>query len=228
MARRSAKPSVVTRPVTAPRRSSTALVATVVPWATSEGEAAPALSSACRRPRSKPSLWSSGVVGTLQTAREPPRTMTTSVNVPPTSMPTLGRSPGRAGGSGALLLASHPQLKGAHRPEGGVNRPVHLGEQCSRDDGQRRRHRFGGHELQGYLERVLVASQGGGEDGDGRARELAPLRIRHVVAAGIRHGASFGFTVRARAPIVALFRLRRHPYFGGLAASGAPESCPEG
>src|SRR5207302_805456 len=78
MTSRSANPSVVTRAVTAPRRSSTALVATVVPWAIDETEAAPARLNASRRPRSKPSLWSSGVVGTLQTTNSSAVATTTS------------------------------------------------------------------------------------------------------------------------------------------------------
>src|SRR5437588_700533 len=89
MTSRSANPSVVTRAVTAPRRSSTALVATVVPWAIDETEAASARVSASRRPRSKPSLWSSGVVGTLQTTSWSAVATTTSVKVPPTSIPLL-------------------------------------------------------------------------------------------------------------------------------------------
>src|SRR2546421_3580132 len=75
----SAKPAVVTSATLAPRRSSSALVATVVPWASRSGRG-------CRRRASTTaSEGSCGVEGTLSTL---PSSTTTSVNVPPVSTPT--------------------------------------------------------------------------------------------------------------------------------------------
>ena len=73
----SAKPAVVTRATVAPRRSSRALVATVVPWASSSGWL-PSRPSRTARP------GSSGVDSTLAIE---PSAITTSVNVPPVSTP---------------------------------------------------------------------------------------------------------------------------------------------
>ena len=77
----------------APRRSSSALVATVVPcprWPSASG-ASPACSSA----RSTPSItardWSSTVVGSFTAVSRPSCTSATSVNVPPTSTPASVR-----------------------------------------------------------------------------------------------------------------------------------------
>src|SRR5215467_8938308 len=75
----SARPAVVTRATGAPRRSSTALVATVVPWASRSGRSAAARAPAMARD------GSSGVDSTLPTR---PAASTRSVNVPPVSTPT--------------------------------------------------------------------------------------------------------------------------------------------
>ena len=78
----SAKPCVVTSATRPPLPSSKALVATVVPWASSSADApAPASSSAAR----SACVGSSGVDGTLTTR---PSSATRSVNVPPVSTPS--------------------------------------------------------------------------------------------------------------------------------------------
>src|SRR4051794_9064420 len=79
----SAKPSFVTSATRAPRRSSRALVATVVPWAKTVGRADPAGRTAAAPARTA-SPGSSGVDGSLATD---PSSPTTSVNVPPVSTP---------------------------------------------------------------------------------------------------------------------------------------------
>ena len=83
------KPASVNSSVRAPRRSSRALVATVVPCSrsarASAGTAAPA-------PAITPSLWSWGVDGTFPTVMAAPSHMATSVNVPPTSIPKVVRA----------------------------------------------------------------------------------------------------------------------------------------
>ena len=81
---------MVTRAVRAPRRSSNALVATVEPWAKT-----PTLSasrSAAVTARSTPRAWSDGVDGVFAVTRAPSTSATRSVNVPPTSTPSLARS----------------------------------------------------------------------------------------------------------------------------------------
>ena len=89
ISRVSRNPSVVTIPSRPPFRSSTALVATVVPcasWVRDPG----ATPSAARRSTaaSAASPGFAGVLGTLNTmGARPSRTHTTSVNVPPTSTP---------------------------------------------------------------------------------------------------------------------------------------------
>src|SRR5439155_6366922 len=85
----SANPSVATSAVLAPRPSSSAFVATVMPWAkplTSAG-AAPAEASTASTAAMTPRDWSAGVVGALAVCRRPEATSTASVNVPPTSTP---------------------------------------------------------------------------------------------------------------------------------------------
>src|SRR3954468_13014311 len=90
----SRKPSVATSAVRAPLPSSSAFVATVMPWAktlTSSGFA-PAASSAAETASITPSDWSLGVLGALAVCRRSPTTITASVNVPPTSTPrSIGR-----------------------------------------------------------------------------------------------------------------------------------------
>src|SRR2546425_4291015 len=82
---RSSKPRVVTSTTRAPRRSSSALVAIVVPW-TRMSTGADRSSIA----RNIPTAGSCGVVTTLRTAISPlSASATRSVKVPPTSTPTL-------------------------------------------------------------------------------------------------------------------------------------------
>jgi hypothetical protein len=90
------KPTVVMRPTRAPFDSSTAFVATVVPWRMfliSE-TSIPASSQIRRTPLRTPSDGSAGVDGVLTRYRPPPSplpspTRKRSVNVPPTSTPSL-------------------------------------------------------------------------------------------------------------------------------------------
>ena len=76
-------------PVTAPLRSSSALVPTVVPWTTVA--TAPTVSTPERIPARKPWDWSGRVDGTLRIAPVPVcwSRMKTSVKVPPKSTPTM-------------------------------------------------------------------------------------------------------------------------------------------
>src|SRR3989454_763286 len=97
---RSSKPRVVRSTTLAPRRSSNALVAIVVPCTSSSMAVAlpppplPAVSIA----RNMPTDGSSGVVTTLRTSISPSSsTATRSVNVPPTSTPTLILPPPQCG-----------------------------------------------------------------------------------------------------------------------------------
>ena len=96
ISRVSRNPSVVTIPSRPPLRSSTALVATVVPcasWATAPGST-PCSAARRRTAAMAASPGSAGVLGTLNTTGgRPSRTHTTSVNVPPTSTPTRYRAP---------------------------------------------------------------------------------------------------------------------------------------
>ncbi len=89
IAHRSAKPRVIARAVAAPRRSSSALVASVVPMRTSHGGiAAPGASrSSARMPVTAAPPGSSSVDGTFAVRSSPPgpRPMQ-SVNVPPRSI----------------------------------------------------------------------------------------------------------------------------------------------
>ena len=87
---RSVKPSVATNAVRAPRPSSSALVATVIPCASSSTASglAPARSSTTSIAAMTPCDWSAGVVGALAVCTPPDATSTASVNVPPTSTPT--------------------------------------------------------------------------------------------------------------------------------------------
>ena len=94
MCRMSRNPRVVIMPTSAPERSITMLVATVVPWKTASMApgSTPASAHTLRMPSTTPSDWSCGVLGTFATddlalgARR--RSSTMSVNVPPTSTPT--------------------------------------------------------------------------------------------------------------------------------------------
>ena len=108
-------PASVTSRVLAPRRSSRALVATVVPWSRSARESA---GTAAPAPAITPSLWSWGVDGTLPTVMAVPSHMATSVNVPPTSIPTVTRAgarPSPAPGHGAVARPSlRPVMGLAH------------------------------------------------------------------------------------------------------------------
>src|SRR5581483_8591062 len=80
----SRKPSVVTSAVRAPRRSSSAFVATVVPCASTSTAPTPEAASAA----DTPAAWRPGTEGTFAVTSSPPTTATRSVNVPPTSTPT--------------------------------------------------------------------------------------------------------------------------------------------
>src|SRR3954468_6182900 len=117
----SRKPSVATSAVRAPLPSSSAFVATVMPWAktlTSSGFA-PAASSAAETASITPSDWSLGVLGALPVCRRSPTTITASVNVPPTSTP---RSIGRDATSRPPPRPRRPHAKaaaGAWRARGG-------------------------------------------------------------------------------------------------------------
>ena len=89
-----AKPSVVISPTRAPFDSSTAFVATVVPWRMLRTSATPmpASSQMRRTPVSTPCDGSAGVDGVLTRNCAPPSESSTrkrSVNVPPTSTPSL-------------------------------------------------------------------------------------------------------------------------------------------
>ena len=86
---RSRKPAVVRIATRAPRRSSTALVPTVVPW-TSRRTSRAAIPSAASPASTAPASWR-GCDGTLVTTTRPLASSTAvrSVNVPPTSMPTM-------------------------------------------------------------------------------------------------------------------------------------------
>ena len=89
ISRTSRKPVVVMTPVTAPLRSSRALVPTVVPWTTVDSAVrSPAPVS---RPDRKPTAWFAGVDGTLATRAVPAASSRTktSVKVPPTSTPAI-------------------------------------------------------------------------------------------------------------------------------------------
>src|SRR3990172_2326686 len=106
-------PSVVSMPTFAPLRSSSALVATVVPWTmrsvASSRERRSLASSTARRPRPSmtPMDGSSGVEADLAIVTRPSRsTATRSVNVPPTSIPMRYTS------AALSLPASQPPLAG--------------------------------------------------------------------------------------------------------------------
>src|SRR6185312_15111163 len=92
----SANPRVVTRPVRAPRRSISALVATVVPCArlATDPGAMPAASNAAPIPWIIPREGSSGVDETFAVVTRPRSTTTTSVKVPPISTPIRVLIPG--------------------------------------------------------------------------------------------------------------------------------------
>ena len=91
----SSKPRVVISATLAPRRSMKALVATVVPWAirsirsSSAARSVRSFCAAAVRAASKPSCNRPGVDGDLVVVTEPSSPITTtSVKVPPISMPT--------------------------------------------------------------------------------------------------------------------------------------------
>src|SRR5512132_4464507 len=94
----------------APRRSSSALVATVEPCATlaTVPAASWATSSSAR---TTPSAWLLGVEGTLAVTSLPSTSATRSVNVPPTSTPSLAPTI-------AILLAYGRIQVGRLRPSG--------------------------------------------------------------------------------------------------------------
>src|ERR671913_749438 len=81
----SLNPSVVTSAVRAPRRSSRAFVATVMPWASAAR--APASTPEAPMAFITPTDWSCGVEGTFAVTSVPSERTTRSVNVPPTSTP---------------------------------------------------------------------------------------------------------------------------------------------
>src|SRR5712691_9245587 len=84
----SRKPRVVMRPTRAARPSTIALVTMVVPCASAA--ARPAAGSSARSPLTTPVEGCAGVVGTLHEYSRPDGSRaTTSVNVPPTSTPTV-------------------------------------------------------------------------------------------------------------------------------------------
>src|SRR6185369_14323320 len=86
----SSKPLVVTSAQSGKRRSSTALVAMVVPCTTSltAESGGPRAAAAPAMPSISPTEGSAGVVGTLNSLRRPSRSSSTctSVNVPPMSI----------------------------------------------------------------------------------------------------------------------------------------------
>src|SRR5262252_6626256 len=100
----SSKPSVVTSVTRAPFRSSSAFVATVEPCRTRVPRPAPARAS----PASTACAGSCGVDGTLNATRSPPRQATTSVKVPPVSMPM-------ALAAGSTLATPGPPARGCRR-----------------------------------------------------------------------------------------------------------------
>src|SRR5512132_3452789 len=79
--------SVVTNAVRAPRRSRSALVATVEPWA--KLATAPRADRTTSSADTTPRAWFFGVVGTLAVISLPSTSATRSVKVPPTSTPSL-------------------------------------------------------------------------------------------------------------------------------------------
>src|SRR5437773_10874237 len=102
------------RPTTAPRPSTIAIVTMVVPWASDAGTVSAPSSAA--RPRTTPSAGVAGVVGTFRLASRPDGSRATrSVNVPPTSTPTLLRDDVRVGATplkaaGVLSRTSSPTM----------------------------------------------------------------------------------------------------------------------
>src|SRR3954449_10640924 len=141
------KPSVVIRPTRAPLDSSTALVATVVPWTTlpRSAGAIPAASQIRLTPVSTPCEGSEGVEGvfTRHWRWSESSTRNRSVNVPPTSTPSRYANAvpflDHAFVREALaLLRVHSELLqhclrvGAHGPAGGLadraGRPAQLGD----------------------------------------------------------------------------------------------------
>src|SRR5690349_15779510 len=77
----SSKPAVVNSATGAPRPSSRAFVATVVPWASTSGRGTPTARQASTTARA-------GSAGDDRTLVARPVALTTSVNVPPASVPT--------------------------------------------------------------------------------------------------------------------------------------------
>ncbi len=113
----SVNPSVAMNAVRAPRPSSSALVATVIPWENSATAlaSAPARSSTARTAARTPSDWSSGVVGALAVIRRPSTASTASVKVPPTSTPRSITAPYRAHGDAIRGLAqASPTIQPAY------------------------------------------------------------------------------------------------------------------
>ena len=95
----SVKPSVAMNAVRAPRPSSSALVATVMPW--ENPRPSPTSRAGVLEHRAHGGQhaldWSSGVVGALAVISRPSTASTASVNVPPTSTPRSIAAPYRVG-----------------------------------------------------------------------------------------------------------------------------------
>src|SRR3712207_1061395 len=119
MTSKSSKPSVVTNAARAPRRSSSALVPTVVPCTTSKSRTRTPDSRATRlSPSTIAREGSSGVEATLKTRARAPATYTKSVNVPPVSTPTRTET-----SLSVMFVECRPSVS---RPLFGVGLFVHL------------------------------------------------------------------------------------------------------
>src|SRR5262245_17823274 len=129
----SSKPSVVRTAVTAPFCSSTALVATVVPWMnrwTSPADASARVSTRFTAVR-MPSSRSLGVLGTFVSVSRPSSSRATmSVNVPPMSTPICTRAASRSAGrlyrSCRPRTSTMPRCGAALRP---IARTARLGDE---------------------------------------------------------------------------------------------------
>src|SRR5262245_19910308 len=119
ISRTSRKPAVVNNPVRAPLRSSSALVATVVPWETEVSAAGGTRARTSRpaRPSTKARAGSAGVEGTfaLWTSPVSSSTRTKSVKVPPVSMPTRQAMGGPDDTTSAPRSSGQPRQQ--HREE---------------------------------------------------------------------------------------------------------------
>ena len=113
-------PAVVSRPPTAPFSSRIMFVTTVDPCRMSDRASSPTpcVSHACLTPAMTPSDWSSGVDSTFAIVRSPVSsdTSSTSVNVPPTSTPSLRLiCPPASGRARQALLAAASSLMSLRR-----------------------------------------------------------------------------------------------------------------